>query len=41
MKTDYLFYELFKISPRSLFELAGLEADGEYVFESITVKSTE
>jgi len=41
MKTDSLFYELFKAHPASLFELAGLEADGEYVFESITVKSTE
>jgi len=41
MKTDSLFYELFKLHPACLFELAGLEADGEYVFESITVKSTE
>jgi len=41
MKTDSLFYELFKAHPASLFELAGLEADGEYVFESITVKTTE
>jgi predicted transposase YdaD len=41
MKTDSLFYELFKLHPKSLFELAGLELDGEYVFESITVKSTE
>jgi len=41
MKTDSLFYELFKLHPKSLFELAGLEADGEYVFESITVKTTE
>jgi predicted transposase YdaD len=41
MKTDSLFYELFKLHPASLFELAGLEADGQYVFESITVKSTE
>ena len=41
MKTDSLFYELFKIHPASLFELAGVEADGEYVFESITLKSTE
>ena len=41
MKTDSLFYELFKLHPGSLFELAGLEADGEYVFESITVKTTE
>ena len=41
MKTDSLFYELFKLHPASLFELAGLEAEGRYVFESITVKSTE
>jgi len=41
MKTDSLFYELFRLHPASLFELAGLEPDGEYVFESITVKSTE
>ena len=41
MKTDSLFYELFKLHPESLFELAGIEADGEYVFESITVKNTE
>ncbi len=41
MKTDSLFYELFKAHPASLFELAGLEAEGEYAFESITVKSTE
>jgi len=41
MKTDSLFYELFKAHPESLFELAGLKADGKYVFESITVKSTE
>ena len=41
MKTDSLFYELFKLHPKSLFELAGLEAEGEYVFGSITVKSTE
>ena len=41
MKTDSLFYELFKLHPKSLFELAGLEAEGEYIFESITVKTTE
>jgi len=40
MKTDSLFYELFKAYPASLFELAGLEVDGQYVFESITVKTT-
>ncbi|GEM_PF-2714203 len=39
MKTDSLFYELFKLHPKSLFEIAGLEADGEYVFESITEKA--
>ncbi len=41
MKTDSLFYELFRIEPRSLFELAGLDIEGEYAFESITVKTTE
>jgi len=41
MKTDALFYELFRIEPRSLFELANLEIEGEYTFESITVKTTE
>ncbi len=41
MKTDSLFYELFRVHPAGLFELAGIEAQGEYVFESITVKSTE
>ncbi|HAO20070.1 MAG TPA: hypothetical protein DCQ37_06000, partial [Desulfobacteraceae bacterium] len=41
MKTDTLFYELFKLHPASLFELAGLKADGRYAFESITVKTTE
>jgi len=41
MKTDSLFYELFKRHPESLSELAGLDADVRYVFESITVKTTE
>ena len=41
MKTDALFYELFQIDPRSLFRLAQLEVEGEYIFESITVKTTE
>lgn len=41
MKTDELFYELFRFSPESLLELVGLEAPGSYRFESITVKSTE
>jgi len=41
MKTDALFYELFKFDPQSLFDLIRLDADGEYVFESITAKTTE
>ncbi|MBF0121137.1 MAG: DUF2887 domain-containing protein [Desulfobacterales bacterium] len=41
MKTDALFYELFKLAPSSLFDLVGLDIDSEYIFESITVKSTE
>ena len=41
MKTDALFFELFKFSPKSLFELLSLNMEGDYVFESITVKTTE
>ena len=41
MKTDALFYELFKFDPRSLFDLICLEMEGDYIFESITVKTTE
>ncbi len=41
MKTDALFYELFKFDPGSLFELLSLNMEGDYVFESITVKTTE
>ena len=41
MKTDGLFYELFKIYPKSLFALLSLNMEGDYVFESITVKTTE
>jgi predicted transposase/invertase (TIGR01784 family) len=41
MKTDALFYELFKLDPRSLFELLSLNMEGDYVFERITVKTTE
>jgi hypothetical protein len=41
MKTDSLFYKLFKIDPRSLFRLTGLDIQGEYEFESITAKTTE
>jgi len=41
MKTDHLFYELFRFSPESLLELVKLEAQGSYCFESISVKNTE
>ena len=41
MKTDALFYKLFRISPRSLFRLVGMRMKGQYIFESITVKTTE
>ena len=41
MKTDTLFYELFRLDPRSLFRLVRLKLKGVYAFESITVKSTE
>ena len=41
MKTDALFYELFRLDPHSLFELVQLDVKGEYAFESITVKTTE
>ncbi|MDM8514556.1 DUF2887 domain-containing protein [Desulfobacterales bacterium HSG16] len=41
MKTDTLFYELFKFDPRSLFQLMRLKIKGKYSFESITVKTSE
>lgn len=41
MKTDVLFYELFTIDPGSLFRLVELELEGEYAFESLTIKTTE
>lgn len=41
MKTDALFYELFQLEPQSLFDLVCLNMEGEYIFESITVKTTE
>ncbi len=41
MKTDSLFYELFRIDPRSLFELVQLDIEGDYTFESITAKRAE
>ncbi len=41
MKTDELFYELFRLDPGSLIELVQLNLEGEYSFESITIKTTE
>ena len=41
MKTDALFYKLFRLSPKSLFRLVGMKLDGTYTFESITLKTTE
>lgn len=41
MKTDELFYELFRTDPLSLFELVQLDIEGEYTFESVTVKHLE
>jgi len=41
IKTDALFYKLFQVSPQSLFQLVGLKVEGQYSFESITVKTTE
>lgn len=41
MKTDELFYELFKLDPGSLFRLVQLELEGEYSFESVSTKTTE
>ncbi|MBF0119499.1 MAG: DUF2887 domain-containing protein [Desulfobacterales bacterium] len=41
MKTDALFYELFKFDPSSLIELLQLDIKAKYEFESITIKTTE
>jgi predicted transposase YdaD len=41
MKTDELFYELFKVDPKSIFRLVQLDLEGEYTFESLTLKTTE
>ncbi len=41
MKTDALFYKLFRLSPKSLFRLVGMKLDGTYSFKSITLKTTE
>lgn len=41
MKTDELLYELFRLDPKSVFRLVQLDLEGEYTFESITLKTTE
>ncbi|MCP4283576.1 MAG: DUF2887 domain-containing protein [Gammaproteobacteria bacterium] len=41
MKTDELFYELFQVDPKSVFRLVQLDVEGEYTFESLTLKTTE
>lgn len=41
MQTDPIFYELFRFDPSSLSRLVRIKLEGEYGFESITVKSTE
>ncbi len=41
MKTDKLLYELFELDPKSVFRLVQLDLEGEYTFESITLKITE
>ncbi len=41
MKTDALFYELFRLESQSLFDLMNLKMEGDYAFESITVKTIE
>lgn len=41
MKTDALFYELFKIDPQVQPRLIGLDLKPQYSFHSITVKQTE
>ncbi len=41
MQTDSIFYEIFRFDPQCLKQLLQLKLEGEYDFESITVKSTE
>ena len=38
---DLLSQESISFDPRSLFDLLCLEMEGDYIFESITVKTTE
>lgn len=41
MKTDALFHELFRLDPQCLFDLVKLRIDGQYAFESISIKTVE
>jgi predicted transposase YdaD len=41
LKTDSLFYELFQFDPQSLIQLLKLNLEGQYAFESISIKTTE
>jgi predicted transposase YdaD len=41
LKTDSLLYELFQFDPQSLIRLLKLNLEGQYAFESITIKTTE
>ena len=41
MKTDALYYQIFQFDPQALFQLMQLPVEGEYTYESITVKTTE
>ena len=41
MKTDALFYQVFQFDPQALFQLMQLPVEGEYTYESITIKTTE
>jgi hypothetical protein len=36
-----LFYELFQFDPQSLIQLLKLNLEGQYAFESITIKTTK
>jgi hypothetical protein len=36
-----LFYELFQFDPQSLIQLLKLNLEGQYAFESISIKTTE
>ena len=41
MQTDGVFYEVFRFDPQSVAQLVQVKLEGEYDFESITVKTTE